>query len=348
MVLARGRGRGGRGRLARDVDGDTALVRVNGVRDGSETDEGRALDGRVTLEMDRVAKRDSGVLVGDDWCLWSGGSGAVAVKQVRRREDLGVVVVHGAVTAEPTAAVQNRSVREEDGEGVVDADDVVGLQGHEGVVVRVVDLGDELDVTLGFVEGFPVDLAAGDEYRAVWEDDRGVEDALVEHAAVGRVTGCAAEAGNADLGLLVGLAECDEVGVAGAEGAVVELLAAEGEDLAGGSVEHDGVTGGGVLVVETTAGGLDAADEGALLVYEVRVEPEHVLAGAGVEDGVLLPAEEPGVVVVAQGLVVGVDVVGFDARESLPAATDGVVDLAVLGGVHASAPGAADGEDAAV
>src|SRR5699024_1431406 len=65
LAVLAGRGRG-RGRLASDVDWDTALVRVDGVRDGSETDEGAAVDSRVTLEMDRVAKCDSAVLVSDD------------------------------------------------------------------------------------------------------------------------------------------------------------------------------------------------------------------------------------------------------------------------------------------
>lgn len=330
-------GLAGQGKLQRN----TALVSVDGVRHRAQPDQRDALDVLIRSEGDGAAHLHA-VLVVDDLGRAGALRGrAVLAQQVRRREDLRVVVVGGAVATQAAAAVEHGGVRQQHRQTVVDAHDVVGLQRQEDVPLGVVDLGRQLHVARVLVERRAEDVAAGDEDGAVGQHDGGVVHTLPEHAAHAHDARGAVQAGHRDLRPAEGVLDGDDVRVAVAKRAVVVRLAAKGDDLAARGVEHDRVAGGRVLVIQAAGGILPVA-------VAVRVEPEHAVAGARVEDAAVRPAKQPRVAVAAVGDVNGVDDIGGHAFQDAPALRRRVVDLAVLGPVGAAAPRAADGEDLTV
>jgi hypothetical protein len=96
-----------------------------------------------------------------------------------------------------------------------------------------------LDIPVGFIEGLAPDLATSDEDRSIRENNRGVEDTLIKHAARVVLTLTSIQTGHVQLDLLVGLLDGDDVGISGTERSIVELLPSEGEDPTFNGIEHD-------------------------------------------------------------------------------------------------------------
>lgn len=255
---------------------------------------------------------------------------AVGVEQVRRPEDLRVVVVRRAPhAAQPAAAAEHRPVRQQHGHAVVVPRDAQRRHHGEGVGGRV----EELRVQdRGVVaEDARVVEPADDEHAAVGEHDAVVEGPRVVRAVDGR-----------DGRAGVGRPQRDDVRVGGGEGAVVVQRPADGEDLPRHRVVHDGNPVHGVDVVGAGAGRRGRA-------WAVGAEPVHVFRRARVEDGAVLAREEPGVVVLAVDALVVVGEDGCDraAGPQGPGVRDGVVVFGVFAASR-SAPGATGGEDSTV
>ena len=90
------------------------------------------------LYFDSLATRwDEGIPLGNGWLgalIWKKGNNlrltterTILGQKIRRRKDLGIIMVGRAIAAEPTTTVQNSGVREQNRQGMVNPNNVVLL-----------------------------------------------------------------------------------------------------------------------------------------------------------------------------------------------------------------------------
>lgn len=228
-------------------------------------------------------------------CLVTSGSGAT---------DFGNV-------AETATTNEDSGIGKQDGHGVVVARDGVGSKLGPLVGGRVVQLRDEDAISVGKDHGLA--LTSCDEDSSVRQDG-----SIAETAREGHVSN------TLDSSRLVGLSEGGDVGVL--VGVTVGVVGgtSSGEDLASNSIVHGKDTAHGVNIV--SAAGLD---NGTLLLSAV---PVLIFARASLEDTASLPAEEPGVVILAPDtfMILGEHGLDVGASEHGPLVSLGVVDLTIL------------------
>ena len=269
---------------------------------GESRDGGICADGDAATEFDRRDGR--GAKSGD---FGPSGKRAINIENIWRAEDLSILVIipHTRTTifAESAPSIENPAIEEQKRDAVIiprDGHVVHGGEGQGGGVpyFGVVDGG-------GVVERSRDEFSSRDEDVAVGEDDAVVEGSSVVHPGEGLDV---YEGGRITWDGIT--FDGEEVCVVGGHGGDTVLAVfiirgtAHGEDFAGDGIVHDRVAVHGVAVGPSGACGDSAAGAGGGI--EV-----HFLGRTGLEDGSILPGEQPAVVVSAEVLaVVGVGVVG--------------------------------------
>ncbi len=165
----------------------------------------------------------------------------------------------------------------------------------------------------GLIEGLREALSSSHEHRAIGENNRVVERTAEVHVR-----------SLDDFGLGADLVDGDEVGVV--EGFAADIVegTTESEDLA--VVKHHSVSTHAISVSSAVA----VSSKGCRPGVSGSV-PVHPLAGTGLEDRSLLPAEEPAVVVAAVSMyVLGEHRGHFRVIEIGPLVLDGIIDGTVL------------------
>lgn len=95
-----------------EMERNTTLVGVDGVGSAAEADQGGRCDAAVGVEFQFPSDFDGIGQFGGD--LGTRSFFTILCQEIRWREDLGVVVVGGAVAAETAAAVQDSAVGQQD------------------------------------------------------------------------------------------------------------------------------------------------------------------------------------------------------------------------------------------
>ena len=203
----------------------------------------------------------------------------VRVEQVRRGENLGVVVVGGAPAAHAAAADDDRRVGEEEPRAVVVAGDGGRVEGGELEGGGVPELG--VEDGLGVGEGDGVRLAADDEDLAVGEGDAVVKGTRVSHRA-----------DRDDGGLCPCRSDGDDVRVGRCVGVLVVWRASCREDFPGHSVVHDGYSTHRVWICSSKPCRCCAAAAGCSI-------PVHCAARSSLEDGAILPSKKPAMIILS-------------------------------------------------
>ena len=220
--------RGSRGR-----ESDTSLIRVDCVGSAGLTDKGEALDGPAGGSGEGGANFEGiGADAADGWSSGQSTRGGV---EVWRCEDLGIVVVGRAISAQTRASVDDSSIGQEEGNGVVVAGNGGRRKLLEGVGGRVEQLR---NILRGIVtEGVGVGLTAHDEHGAVRQNDAVGECSRVSHV-VDLLSAC----------LRAWVANRDDLSIRSGIRVLIARRTANNKDLAVDSVIHSSVTAHGVSI----------------------------------------------------------------------------------------------------